>query len=216
MAQTLLSSRLLWRAHGVCLAHLTVGTVFPISKVFLFIHLYFAFLHCINNAYSLKENKTIQGRTTLYKRAHKTKQSNIVQIPMDTLPWNTQTYFNNHTEKGRKKKNGKEGKKQITKADINIILVMTAWDENGLITVVKGKLRSQGKHTTPLGAVTIDLTCHMKVDRTRANREEKSTTNTSWTNHITSWESRCRGVKTLLEIDRNYKMINVTKEIEQC
>lgn len=56
---------------------------------------------------------------------------------------------------------------------------MTAWDENGLITVVKGKLRSQGKHTTPLGAVTIDLTCHMKVDKTCANREQKSTTNTS-------------------------------------
>lgn len=74
---------------------------------------------------------------------------------------------------------GKRKKKQITKADINIILVMTAWDENGLITVVKGKLQSQEKHTTPLGAVTIDLTCHMKVDKTCANREQKSTTNTS-------------------------------------
>lgn len=86
MAQALIFSKLLQRAHGVCLAHLVVGTVFPISKVFLFIHLYFAFLHCINNAYSLKENKTIQGSTMLYKRAHKAKQSNIVQIPMDTLP----------------------------------------------------------------------------------------------------------------------------------
>lgn len=74
------------KGHGVCLAHLMVGTVFPISKVFLFIRLYFAFLHCINNAYSLKENKIIQGSTTLYQGAHKTKQSNIVQIPMDTLP----------------------------------------------------------------------------------------------------------------------------------
>lgn len=72
-----------------------------------------------------------------------------------------------------------KGEKQITKADINITLVMTAWNESGLDTAVKGKLQSQGKHTTPLWAVTKDLAFHVKVDRIHANRKQKSCTNKS-------------------------------------
>lgn len=34
---------------------------------------------------------------------------------------------------------------------MNIIVVMTAWNESVLNTAVKEKLWSQGKHTTPYG-----------------------------------------------------------------